>query len=116
MYELDRRLVTLLVFRRDSLSRNRHFHAFDEPSMRRARRIATHLRAILRRVQLDPDLSVNVSDEGPGQVRLELRAPQEDLIHNAWLSTDEWNILLMAPVMAARVGLPVVPLPEDASE
>jgi hypothetical protein len=116
VYELDRRLVTLLVFRRDSLSRNRHFHAFDEPSMRRARRIATHLRAILRRVQLDPHLSVHVFEEGPGQVRLELRAPQADLIHNAWLSTDEWNILLMAPVVAARAGLPVVPFPDDESD
>ena len=116
MYELDRRLVTLLVFQRDSLSRNRHFHAFDEPSMRRARRIATHLRAILRRVQLDPQLSVHAIQEGPEKVRLELRAPDSDVLHNAWLSPDEWHILLMAPAMAARAGLPVIPIPDYGSD
>lgn len=116
MYDLDRRLVTLLVFERDKLSRNRHFHAFDEPSMRRARRIATHLRAIIRRVNLDPALQLRAIQEADDKVRLELRSQDPDVSHNAWLSVDEWNILLMAPAVAARAGLAPVPRPDYDKE
>ncbi len=116
MYELDRRLVTLLVFERDALSRNRHFHAFDEPSMRRARRIAIHLRAILRRIQLDPNLQVRAVPEDGDKVRLELRSPASEVMHNAWLSTDEWNILRMSPAMAERAGVTTVPRPDSNLE
>lgn len=84
--------------------------------MRRARRIAAHLRAILRRVHMDPQLGVHVVQEGPETVRLELRAPDSDVLHNAWLSPDEWTILRMAPAMAARAGVPVVPFPDFDSD
>ncbi len=98
MDDFVRRLVELLVHHPERFSRNRNFHAFDEPALRRARRIARQLRAVRDRIVNLPDDAIRLVQHPDG---LELTI--EDTAHNltqvAYLSQDEFEILCQDPRM-----------------
>lgn len=98
-----RRLVERLLEPSLPLSRNRHFHTFETPEGRRALTLARRLRGLARDVRrcLERGAPPEVQASGShGDLRIELRF--EDLAgrRTAFLSEDEYALLLRVPGMA----------------
>ena len=102
-----RRLVERLLEPSLPLSRNRHFHTFETPEGRRALTLARRLRGLARDVRrcLDRGSRPQVRTDGPGgDRRVELRF--EDLAgrRTAFLTDDEYALLLRVPGMVEALG------------
>ena len=80
-------------------SRNRHFAAFSSPEGRRALRIHRHLRSIER--DLSGGCSASAHHEA-GRVRLDLTGKRGR--RSAWLTRDEFRILMTSPLVRAALG------------
>jgi hypothetical protein len=92
--------VELLVHQPERLSRNRNFHAFDQPGLRRARRIARQLRAVRDRLIALPDGAfrlIRIDD----RVELTMTDPTQNLTQVSYLSREEWDILCQDPRVAS---------------
>lgn len=88
----ERQLIRRLVFEPERLSRNRNFFAFDDPTMRRLRRIASLLRALRRELaSVDEDL-VTVRQDG-GFVVVTVRRPEAAARHVARVAPDELEVI-----------------------
>ncbi len=114
MDEFESRLLTMLVFERHRLSRNRNFHAFDDPTVDRLRRIAAHLRQIVRRLGREHDLDVQAS-RIEGRIRLVLVTQHPAVTQQAWLDEGEWEVLRSSDTLRPRLDAALPPAPSDDS-
>jgi hypothetical protein len=103
--ELQLRIVHLLVFEPERLSRNRNFHAFDGEAMHAARRVATHLRSLRHRLRTLPDHQVSIQRHA-STVRVHMVDPGQHLTHEALLPEQQWRVLMNDPELAARFDAP----------
>jgi hypothetical protein len=99
-----RRLVEHLVAEGQPLSRNRHFHTFETPegrtALRTARRLRALRRAILRAAEEGGQVELLEGESGGQLERSELRISSPVGTHRAFLSKDEWALLLGLPGLA----------------
>ncbi len=97
-----RRLVQRLLEPSLPLSRNRHFHTFETPEGRRALTVARRLRGLARDVRrcLDRGAPPEVRAEGGnGDLRVELRFEDVAGRRTAFLTEEEYALLLRVPGM-----------------
>jgi len=98
-----RRLVERLLEPSLPLSRNRHFHTFETPEGKRALTLARRLRGLARDVRrclergTPPEVQASASN---GDLRIELRFADVAGRRTAFLSEDEYALLLRVPGMA----------------
>jgi len=98
-----RRLVERLLEPSLPLSRNRHFHTFETPEGKRALTVARRLRGLARDVRrcLDRGVPPDVRQEGTdGDLRVELRFDDLAGRRTAFLSGEEYALLLRLPGMS----------------
>lgn len=98
-----RRLVERLLEPSLPLSRNRHFHTFETPEGRRALTLARRLRGLARDVRrcLDRGVLPEVrEDGGDGDLRVELRFDEVAGRRTAFLTGEEYALLLRLPGMS----------------
>lgn len=98
-----RRLVERLLEPSLPLSRNRHFHTFETPEGKRALSVARRLRGLARDVRrcLERGTRPEVRAEGSnGDLRIELRFQDLAGRRTAFLTEDEYALLLRVPGMA----------------
>ncbi|HVP61731.1 MAG TPA: hypothetical protein VMT11_14305 [Myxococcaceae bacterium] len=98
-----RRLVERLLEPSLPLSRNRHFHTFETPEGRRALTLARRLRGLARDVRrcLDRGARPEVLEDGSaGDLRVELRFDDVAGRRTAFLTGEEYALLLRVPGMA----------------
>lgn len=97
MNDFVERLVALLNDEQRPLSRNRHFHTFDNPDGRKAMRISRLLRAmshdILQQARRGEPMKVAFVKE-KGQVRVQLQFVRLKAQRTAYLSPREFELLL----------------------
>jgi hypothetical protein len=105
MDELYFRLVERLLENPRALSRNRNFHAFEDPEVRRASRLFGRLTALARLIgrARQEGGEVSLSSRGEGYW-LALSLPQSRATHEAFLRPRELALLLRAPSL--RDALP----------
>lgn len=101
MDEFERRLLRRLVFRPESLSRNRNFDAFDDPTLRRLRRTARHLRSVIDELRTVPVRHVSADPDGAEGWTLTVVRPRESATREVRLSADEFDLLAEHPAGAA---------------
>ena len=97
-----RRLVERLLEPSRPLSRNRHFHTFETPEGRRALTLARRLRGLARDVRrcMERGAPPEVREDGSaGDLRVELRFDDVAGRRTAFLSADEYTLLLRVPGM-----------------
>jgi hypothetical protein len=102
-----RRLVERLLEPSLPLSRNRHFHTFETPEGRRALTVARRLRGLARDVRkcLDRGIPPEVRQEGTeGDLRVELRFNELAGRRTAFLTGEEYALLLRVPGMPEALG------------
>ena len=102
-----RRLVERLLEPSLPLSRNRHFHTFETPEGRRALTVARRLRGLARDVRkcLDRGIPPEVRQEGTeGDLRVELRFDELAGRRTAFLTGEEYALLLRVPGMPEALG------------
>ena len=107
-----RRLVERLLEPSNPLSRNRHFHTFETPEGRRALTLARRLRGLARDVRrcLDRGTRPEVRQEGVnGSLRVELRFDDLAGRRTAFLTGEEFALLLRVPGMAEALAQPASP-------
>jgi hypothetical protein len=107
MREFLYRLVQRLHDEARPLSRNKHFHAFNDPETRRALRIDRHLRDLEARLS-----ELRERGEPPrvralpsGGVQLILRHPDLSIVRTATLSAEEAKLLAQHPAGAWALGV-----------
>lgn len=100
MDELDLRVLRRLVFRPESLSRNRNFDAFDDPDFRRIRRIARHLRSVVDELRYVPVRHVRVTADDDAWV-VHIERPEQAATRDIRLQRHELELLAMHPACAA---------------
>ncbi len=112
MNPLERKLIRRLVYAPETMSRNRNFHAFDEPWTRAARRTAALLRSLRTAVHAEHTSVELVA--APAEEAGELPAwdvvisDQKSGIHRrARVSGAELEILCEDARCAQRLGRPV---------
>ena len=104
-----RRLVERLLEPSRPLSRNRHFHTFETPEGKRALTVARRLRGLAHDVRrcLDRGTSPEVLQEGVnGSLRVELRFDDLAARRTAFLTGDEFVLLLRVPGMSEALAQP----------
>lgn len=88
-----------------TLSRNRHFEVFSDAQGRRALRLFRHLRS-LRRDLLDPTAKPArlepTAAEAPLRLRLRIPLAGRRGTRTAYLSKDEFELLLETPALRAK--------------
>jgi len=102
-----RRLVERLLEPSLPLSRNRHFHTFETPEGRRALTLARRLQGLARDVRrcLERGTRPEVLKEGVnGSLRVELRFDDLSGRRTAFLTGEEYGLLLRVPGMAEALG------------
>jgi len=102
-----RRLVERLLEPSLPLSRNRHFHTFETPEGKRALTVARRLRGLARDVRkcLDRGVRPEVREDGrEGDLRVELRFDELAGRRTAYLTGDEYVLLLRVPGMPEALG------------
>lgn len=107
-----RRLVERLLEPSHPLSRNRHFHTFETPEGRRALTLARRLRGLARDVRrcLEQGTQPEVRHEGVnGSLRVELRFDDLAGRRTAFLTGEEFALLLRVPGMAEALAQPASP-------
>lgn len=103
-----RRLVERLLEPSLPLSRNRHFHTFETPEGKRALSVARRLRGLARDVRrcLDRGAPPEVRREGTrGDLRVELRFDDLAGRRTAFLTGEEYTLLLRVPGMPEALGV-----------
>ena len=98
-----RRLVERLLEPSLPLSRNRHFHTFETPEGKRALTLARRLRGLARDVRrcLDRGGRPEVCEDGSaGELRVELRFDAVAGRRTAFLTGEEYALLLRLPGMS----------------
>lgn len=120
MQELMYRLVERLLTDRESMSRNKNFAAFEEPRMKRAVRIARHLRTLQEDVlQWGPQGCVSARRVGQ-RVHLEVDYAGRRDHRLASISLHELELMCLDPEVAAilkpLLERPVEPAPEQAGQ
>jgi hypothetical protein len=98
-----RRLVERLLEPSRPLSRNRHFHTFETPEGKRALTLARRLRGLARDVRRCVDQGVPpqvCADGSGGDLRVELRFADLAGRRTAFLTADEYGLLLRVPGMS----------------
>ncbi len=107
MDQLTRQIIVRLQDNPRSLSRNRNFSTFEQPAARRARRVARYLRSLAADI---------LGERGPGQVQvqrvrqgqrcmIQLRFPALASSRTAYLSPDEFELLLARPGLRDALAL-----------
>lgn len=91
--------VVLRLREEPGFSRNRHFAAFSSPEGRRALRIHRHLRSIEHDLSGGYTASASREDD---RIRLDLSGKRGRRV--AWLTRDEFRILLTSPLVRAALG------------
>ena len=91
--DLTHRIVRRLRADGSSMSRNRNFHTFEDPKAMRALRIVRQLRSLESAL---PDRAITVTSEGD-VVSLLVRYPELNATRTAYLTHDEWELLLAGP-------------------
>jgi len=102
-----RRLVERLLEPSLPLSRNRHFHTFETPEGRRALTLARRLRGLARDVRrcLERGVRPEVREDGTGgDLRVELRFDDVAGRRTAYLTGEEYALLLRVPGMSDALG------------
>ena len=102
-----RRLVERLLEPSLPLSRNRHFHTFETPEGRRALTLARRLRGLARdeRRCLERGGCPEVREDGTaGDLRVELRFDHVAGRRTAYLTGEEYALLLRVPGMSDALG------------
>ena len=102
-----RRLVERLLEPSLPMSRNRHFHTFETPEGKRALTLARRLRGLARDVRrcIERGTRPQVSQEGTdGDLRVELRFDDLAGRRTAFLTGEEYALLLRVPGMAEALG------------
>jgi hypothetical protein len=102
-----RRLVERLLEPSLPLSRNRHFHTFETPEGKRAITLARRLRGLARDVRrcLERGAPPEVRQEGTnGDLRVELRLDDLAGRRTAFLTGEEFALLLRVPGMPEALG------------
>jgi hypothetical protein len=97
-----RRLVERLLEPSFPLSRNRHFHTFETPEGRRALALARRLRGLARDVRRCTERGVRPevqADGSNGDLRVELRFEDVAGRRTAYLTGEEYTLLLRLPGM-----------------
>lgn len=102
MTPLERKLIRRLVFAPETLSRNRNFHAFQDPKARAARRTAGLLRS-LRDALLNDETECSLEEHGADWVVV-VHEPETGLERRSHLKGAELAILCEDPKCAARLG------------
>ena len=103
MDSIVRPLVERLLEPTRPLSRNRHFHTFETPEGKRALTLARRLRGLARDVRrgLERGVPPQVREEGTdGDLRVELRFDDLAGRRTAFLTGEEYSLLLRLPGMA----------------
>ncbi|MFN7133529.1 MAG: hypothetical protein ACK4N5_15740 [Myxococcales bacterium] len=92
------RLVARLLDREQPLSRNRHFHAFDNPDGRKALKISRQLRSLARDIveqeRSGKPLRVVCERDGAELVRVQLDFLMLKATRTAFLSPQEFDLLM----------------------
>jgi hypothetical protein len=100
-------IVMHLFLKEVAFSRNRNFHAFDDPRFREALVVTRRLRGLLHDLERlaahEGTLTVEETFHGGRPAtRLELRAPRER--RTSYLPADEWDVFMAHPKAAALVA------------
>ncbi|MCA3011579.1 MAG: hypothetical protein INH41_04175 [Myxococcaceae bacterium] len=103
-----RRLVERLFDPASGLSRNRHFHTFDNPEGRQALALARRLEALadeLSACRASGDAPVvSRSPDLPGRVTIVVPRSRLDSTRTAYLSEAEFELLLTLPEARLALG------------
>jgi hypothetical protein len=106
MEELQYRLIERLRQDPGAFSRNKNFHAFEDPELVRARKIFRHLRAVERDLlAFGRAGGVTVSPEARG-VRISVRLDAISGTRTAFLTAREFSLLLENPEIRALLSGP----------
>jgi hypothetical protein len=101
------KLVEQLVADGQPLSRNRHFDTFDHPAGRRALKVSRQLRSLEREIlasQRAGEQPVVRREEREGGVVIRLEFARLKASHVAYLTSDEFEILLSRPGVREALG------------
>lgn len=101
MDEFREKLLRRLVFRPDSLSRNKYFSAFDEPEMKRIRRVARHLRGILDTLGTTPLRYVSLQRAAEGTWQIGIESPEAHASRTITVQESELALLCDHPAAMA---------------
>lgn len=92
------RLVARLLDSSEPLSRNRHFHTFDNPDGRRALRISRQLKSLAKDIveqdRAGKPLRVSCQREGDQLIRVQLDFLMLKATRTAYLSPQEYDLLM----------------------
>ncbi len=101
-------LLVALVLAPATYSRNRFFHLYDDPAVRRVRRRASQIRSIVRHVaRVDPRAEAEVLGAEPaagGRVALSSAVPALGLRRTALLDPIELSLVRIAMARGGRGG------------
>ena len=97
-YQMVRRLKTL----DGALSRNRHFRMFEDPVVKRASRLARHLKDLQMDIRAYPD-DTEVGPDGEARVVISLRYPHLKATRIAYVSREEFELLAADPDLVVRL-------------
>lgn len=102
----DRTLPIVRRLRDDpaAMSRNRNFHAFVDPTGFRALRIARHLRSVERAVRGGASCQAERPAQADGLVRVRMEHPEIRATRTAYLSPQEYAMLLEDPEVCALLA------------
>lgn len=100
MDDFHRRLLRRLVFRPESLSRNRNFDAFNDPALKRIRETARHLRSVVDELRKAAVCDVQVARSEQGW-SVSVRRVRENATRRIMLSDEEFRLLAEHPAATA---------------
>jgi len=103
VHPLEELIVRRILEGRDTLSRNQHFHLYDDPRARRALRTARHLKSMRRWLQGSDDTQVVCRPTADGGLVLSTQSAAPVYRREARLSADELRILREDPHTAALI-------------
>jgi hypothetical protein len=99
-----RRLIQRLLEPGQPLSRNRHFHTFNNPDGKRALRISRRLKALQKSIVACREhggttqlVRLEATDDSDGAARIEIRLESIKGHHVAYLGEDELELLAELP-------------------
>ena len=101
MDDFTRKVLRRLVFRPETLSRNKYFSAFDEPQMRRLRRSAKHLRSVLDALVTTPLEQVSLAPLDDERWEICIESPATHARRTLRVSGDELGLLCEHPASTA---------------
>lgn len=103
-----RRLVERLFEPGSPLSRNRHFHTFENPEGRKALRIRRRLEGLAKELAAlgreGGSSSLTRTTDADGQVTIALKLAGPNGTRTAFLEEDELDLLTRLPGVAATLG------------